>query len=180
MSYELINPLIAGTFNIRFGATDPLDAAKMFWNSFTTANSINYTPQFVFTMRNIVDDSLYHFIVNEKGTTSNVTKFTIELYNVEPSGKYIDQFLKEVDRMRLLFGLPPRESVHDEWDDVDKGKEGFSISDDIIKYVKSHKALKEIAYYWYCPSLYDINVMYSPLFSQQPCPFVQLWNPKFF
>ena len=54
----------------------------------------------------------------------------------------------------------------------------FNDLDDLFKYIRSKKAVRPISYWWYTPSIYNIDTVFTPSFIAPLSPYVQLWIPN--
>jgi hypothetical protein len=115
-SYQLINPLIDGTFVNVFDATTPIIAAKTMWTNLSEHFIPNYTvPKFMFTMRDIASMALYHFEVveNYDGT------FTVGELAVKIDPSHFDNFINCVHSYnrncdKHQFGGKPNRKRYDD------------------------------------------------------------------
>ncbi|VBB18335.1 hypothetical protein YASMINEVIRUS_798 [Yasminevirus sp. GU-2018] len=92
-SYQLVNPVIEGTFKDVYDANTPIEAAKTLWLNLTE-HIVSHVPKFMFTMRDITSDKLHHFEVSENRETSS---FTINTMDIEVDKKVLNNFIKSVD-----------------------------------------------------------------------------------
>lgn len=92
-SYQLVNPVIEGTFKDVYDANEPIAAAKDMWMNLTE-HIVAHVPKFMFSMRDISSNKLHHFEVSENRETSS---FTINNLNINVDEKEIDKFTKNVD-----------------------------------------------------------------------------------
>lgn len=92
-AYQLVNPVIEGTFKDVYDANTPIDAAKSMWLNLTE-HIVSHVPKFMFTMRDITTDKLHHFEVSENKETSS---FTINTMDIDVDKKVLDAFVKNVD-----------------------------------------------------------------------------------
>ena len=93
-SYQLINPVIEGTFKDVYDAVDPIDAAKHMWTSLSD-NIVAHVPKFMFTMRNISSGDLHHYCVSENRATNS---FTINKHEMNIDKKHFNEFAKNIDK----------------------------------------------------------------------------------
>lgn len=93
-SYQLINPVIVGTFKDTYDAKQPIDAANKMWQNFTE-HVVSHVPNFMFTMRDVSSGDVSHFQVKEnKGDNS----YKIDELDLKIDKKVFDDFLKKVDK----------------------------------------------------------------------------------
>lgn len=97
-SYQLINPVIEGTFNdVVDSAKSPITAAEKIWGRLT-AHISGHVPKFMFSMKSVDDNSLYHFQVKEKISDGSYTIKELKGLNVEP--KEIDAYHAQIDSVQ--------------------------------------------------------------------------------
>lgn len=92
-SYQLINPIIEGTFKEVYDANKPIEAATHMWENLTE-HIVSHVPKFLFTMRDISSGDLHHFEVSEDITKK---QFTIDELSLDIKNDDFDDFAKKVD-----------------------------------------------------------------------------------
>ena len=92
-SYQLINPVIEGTFKDVYEANEPIEAAKKMWSSLSE-HIVAHVPKFMFTMRDISSGELGHFDVAENRATNS---FTINKRDIKVNSNQIDEYTKQID-----------------------------------------------------------------------------------
>jgi hypothetical protein len=92
-SYQLINPIIEGTFRDVYDAKEPIEAAKHMWVNLTE-HIVSHVPKFMFTMKDISSGDLHHFEVAEDKETGT---YTINAMDLSIERKQFDEFAKSVD-----------------------------------------------------------------------------------
>jgi hypothetical protein len=92
-SYQLVNPVIEGTFRDVYDANRPIDAAQHMWKNLAE-HMVSHVPKFMFTMRDISSGKLHHFEVAENIDTR---EFTINELALDIDNDEIDKFAKHVD-----------------------------------------------------------------------------------
>lgn len=92
-SYQLINPVIEGTFKDVYDANEPIDAAKNMWSALSE-HIVAHVPKFMFTMRDISSGDLHHFEVSENRANSS---FTINKREMNVDKKHFNEFAKNID-----------------------------------------------------------------------------------
>jgi hypothetical protein len=93
-SYQLVNPIIEGTFKDVYDAKDSIEAAHDMWTNLTE-HVVAHVPKFMFTMRDISNGELHHFEVvedKEKGT------FVIDKLNIDTKKDDFSDFEKRIDK----------------------------------------------------------------------------------
>jgi hypothetical protein len=93
-SYQLINPVIEGTFRDVYDANQPIDAAKNMWSSLSE-HIVAHVPKFMFTMSDISSGQLHHFEVSENRANSS---FTINKREMKIDKKHFNEFAKNIDK----------------------------------------------------------------------------------
>jgi hypothetical protein len=145
MMFELVNPIIIGSYKIIFNEKTPCDNAKLFWETFVN-KLFNYIPQMCFTFKD-KKNKLYHFRVNEIIKNTNKVTFTIEEINLN-----LDS---EIQKTLLALNKNIKKNYKNK-KDIDKQPES-------------------ILYYHYVPSIYPINSLNIPIFKQPYyTPFISI------
>lgn len=93
-TYQLVNPVIEGTFKDTFDAKKPIEAANKMWTSFSE-HLVNHVPKFMFTLKEISGGSLHHFQVTENGETNT---YVIDKLNVDTDDKHFDELMSSIDK----------------------------------------------------------------------------------
>jgi len=92
-SYQLINPVIEGTFQDVYEASESIDAAHNMWKNLSS-HILSHVPKFMFTMRDISSGNLHHFEVSENKKKGS---YTIGRMDLDIKKQHFDDFLKQVD-----------------------------------------------------------------------------------
>lgn len=180
--YTLVNPVIIGTFDRIFDATTADSAAIKFWEELTKEGKYitGNIPKFLFTLQDDKTKDLYHYKVEEKPSAEKETGYTITSIPANCSKNEQDQFLREVSRIKSNYsekqsgGRRKRyEDVNDDIDDSDSDD-----LDDFFRYVRIRRYNRPIVYWWYTPSLYKQENIFTPTFVAPVSPYVQLWVPQ--
>ena len=93
-SYQLINPVIEGTFKDVYDAKEPIKAAENMWKNLSE-HIMSHVPKFLFTMRELASGDLFHFEVAENKQDSS---YTITKLNMDIDKKIFTNFLSRVDK----------------------------------------------------------------------------------
>jgi len=93
-TYQLVNPVIEGTFNDTVNAANPLQGAEKMWNRFTE-HVAGHVPKFMFSMRDVEKEKDYHFEVKEKRSDGSYN--IKELQGLNTSTAAIDAYHKQID-----------------------------------------------------------------------------------
>lgn len=168
--FEIVNPVIIGTFKIKYDETSALEAAKKFWNKFSNLIT-NELPQTFFTMR---DESgkLFHFKVKESQNGKSISDFSIEMID-EKHPKEAEAVSKKFDTLMQQTGGYEHRRRRDD----DSSTDSDSSVDEVIEKFKkinrlSHK--QPIAYYYYDPTIYDTKSLYMPVFTYPITPYIEM------
>lgn len=182
--FELVNPVILGTFGTSYTAKSSEEAAKLFWQKLTADGQFvsGNIPKFMFTLMDD-DNELYHFVVKEKTNGSNVD-FNIEPLKNEMSEAEKKSFIDEVKKIRTtttnVMNKQAGGKSYRKYDrDDDSSSSDSDDEDEMFKYLRLNNAYKPISYWWYTPVLYRTTSVYSPSFVAPLSPYVHLWVPKY-
>ena len=93
-SYQLVNPVIQGSFQDVYDAQNPLGAAKNMWTGLSE-HIVAHVPKFPFTLRNISNNKYHHFEVSENGIDNSFTIKSLNLKNV--NDEYFNEFATKID-----------------------------------------------------------------------------------
>jgi hypothetical protein len=179
--FNLINPMIAGGFRTSFKANDEFDAGKHFWEELTVDNNYiaNNLPKFMFTLQEGSGKGLHHMMVKETLDKSGNVEYTInKLDNIILSQAQQKKFLTEVNRVRKNY-VQEGGKKHSRRKRYKDDSSSDSDSSDYFDYLRLNRA-KPIKYWWYAPTIYTIDGSYSvftPTFTTNTSPYVQLWVP---
>lgn len=180
VKYQLINPVIVGTFDNKYEAKTPNLAAQQFWEALTSDNKyvMGNIPKFLFTLKEENTDTLHHYMVKEKLEGGRKTNYVITNIEVEIDKGLHDKFLEKSREIRrtaenLLEGGKKHRKRYD--DDSDTSDEDL---DDLFRYIRLKKSVKPISYWWYTPSIYNIDTIFTPTFVAPLSPYTQLWIPN--
>jgi hypothetical protein len=101
-TYQLVNPVIQGTFNdvvdvVGNDTGAPIKAAKELWKRFTQHVS-GHVPKFLFSLRNVENNRSHHFQAKERISDGS---FTIkEILDIKVDTKDIDRFHANIDNIK--------------------------------------------------------------------------------
>lgn len=170
-TYRLVNPVILGSFNDIFKSNSPNDAATQFWESLET----NHIPQFAFTLADD-DDKLYSFSVSE----DRRGKYNINKLNTNLNSRQESKFLQESEKIRERGNQEGgrRKRYEDENDSSSSSNyDDYDDLDDLFRYIRKKRMDNQIAYWWYSPTIYSIDKVFTPTFIANSTPYVQLYFP---
>jgi hypothetical protein len=189
-SYQLINPVIEGTFKDVYEANEPIEAAKKMWTSLSE-HIVAHVPKFMFTMRDISSGELGHFEVSENRSTNS---FTINKRDIKVDDKQIDEYAKQIDKYnnaREQRGGKHHDNKRTKrarYDDSDSDSSSDSSSTDYPVVTRT----SPIAMFHYTTRLYYANVnryestlnpqavaittpIFTPIFRPALGTFVGIW-----
>lgn len=179
--YSLVNPYIQGDIETTFRAESSSDAAKKAWNTLSKYIN-NNVPQFGFTIKNLDDNSLQHYVVKEKITEEDYADFKIIKADIKLKKKQENAFLKSVENIqnKPMFGGKRNKRYLSDYDEDDEDWEDKDFYDNLRyqKYVH-----QPINYVWYDPYIYSnyADALFLPTFTHLITPYLQIeMNSAFF
>lgn len=165
--FEVINPIIIGTFKIKYNTKSALDAAKMFWNEMSKI-VVNEMPKTYFTLRD-ENGKLFHFKVSEKKNGKKMVDFMITpVDNIDK--KATDVIVQAFDKIKLQSGG----NISNE---DDSSSSSTSSVDEVVekfKKINARKMKSPIVYYHYIPSVYHSENLYVPVFVYPIVPYFEI------
>lgn len=180
--YQLVNPVIVGTFSNSYNGKNSDDAAKQFWENLTSENKYvtGNIPKFLFTLRDEGSNELHHYMVKEK-MEGRHADYVITNVDVTMNGNKQRDFLNKSNEIRqsaenAMTGGKHRKRYDDD-DELDDSDSSDQDLDELFSYIRLKKAAKPISYWWYTPSIYNIDTVFTPSFVAPLSPYVQLWIP---
>jgi hypothetical protein len=168
--FRFVNPSLRGDLNKIYSGKDQASASQKAWKEFSgyIAGSVK---QFHFTMENINNEKLHHFVVNESvGSDSDVKSKISELVikSDKPELKFkkaLNKF-ESSDNGKLSGGMISDDDVNilGGGKNKKKSKADDSDSDSDSDNGKSHQItdVVPISYFWYYPLLYYPKYFYYP------------------
>jgi len=162
MSYILVNPNLSNS-SINSKKKNVNEAAEDIWSQLSS-NIKNYTPKFYFSIQNINNSKLSHFIIQE----------SLEKERVKYALKQFDG--KKIDDTQLLNILKQNGGKHKhkhKHDDDDSSSSSSSSSSELVFTFpsKTHKDLMTLSYY---PTIYGVPNVLLPTFTTSFAPFVNI------
>lgn len=186
-SFNLVNPLIVGSFNTDYRSETGLDAANQFWNDFSTHITGNL-PNIYITLREEGSQNLSHFKIGEKiNKGSKTTEFTISEYNLNLTDAQSKKFLKGVEKYqnkvnatisRQTGGTIEKKPEKKRYKDSSSSSSS-SDSDDYYNFGKYRRLTQPITMFYYTPSIYRVDSLFIPTFNVPLIPYVKLYMPMF-
>jgi len=189
-TYELVNPYIVGGMKKTFSASDSKDAANEAWGNLSKYVT-NNVPKFAFTIRNVEDGKLLHYVVREKLSRNKSVSFSIKelKLNMSPADELkFNNLLQEVEQSasgKLVGGKKKRkdDSSSDSDSDPefrdDSDSSDDSYEDGIYEKIRHFKHKNQpLSYLWYSPLVYNkdgnVSSLYIPSFSYPIIPYLEL------
>jgi hypothetical protein len=180
-SYKLINPYIEGSLKTTVSGKTQLEAAKSAWNKLSK-NFTNNIPKFAFTLKNVSDGKLCHFLVKEK-TSNDTVNYTITELDISSSDKGVKDLKNKIKNLKQSGGKAKRRRKRSKHDDDDDDSSSDSDTDDLYNKIKYNNLLNKmypITYWWYDPIAYAryIDTFYAPNFVAPLSPYVEIQVAK--
>lgn len=184
-SFKLVNPLIIGQFNTEYTAENGLQATEQFWHDLGS-HITNNVPHIYITLKD-EQNQLSHYKISEKlNSTSKMTDFTINEYNLDLDASKKNKFLDNVSKFeKKTNSLIQRQSGGVKKPKRDRSKASSSSStdsdsdldDDYYNFSKYKRLTQPISMWYYTPTLYNVNSVFVPTFKSLVVPYVKLWLP---
>jgi hypothetical protein len=184
-TYTLTNPTLLGSFQTEYTAKSASEAAAEFWKLFSGSNFISGNlPFYAFSLQD-EKKNLTHFGVKElpKGTSA---EYTIDELTINLDDKHKKAFLKGVSNIlkskindaNVGVSGGKHKKKSDDSSSSSSSSSGSSSSDDedYFKYLRLRHRHKPIYYYWYDPTIYNIDTLFFPTFIAPLSPYVQIYN----
>lgn len=172
--FELVNPVIIGSFRVKYNESSAIDAAKKFWNEFSKL-LVNEVPKTYFSMRD-ENGKLFHFKVTEEESSSNLADFMISpVVNINP--KASELVSSNYDKMISQSGGRHRHHIDDPDDspsDSDDSSESDSEMIERFEKINRMKRQQPIMYYHYIPSIYGADALFIPSFAYPNQAYVEI------
>ena len=178
-SYQLVNPIIEGTFQDVYDAKTPILAADNMWNNLTE-HIVSHVPRFIFTMKDITTNKYYNFEVKEN---SNNGSYTInKLTNLKINNKDFKELTNKIDTYSKVCDQKGGENKRKRYDD--SSDSDSSSSNPVPSLVKT----SPIALFHYNPYIYYRRTsilnpelvaittpIFTPIFKPTLGTFIGLW-----
>ena len=164
MGYILVNPRLSNS-SINSEKKNLNEAADEIWSQLSS-NIKNYTPKFYFTIQDISNSKLSHYLVHE-GIEKERVKYNLKQFK----GKKIDEktFLNEIKQ-----NGGKHHHKHRKDDDDDSSSSSSSSDSDLVFTFptgKTHKNLMTLTYY---PTIYGVPNILLPTFATNYTPFTNI------
>ena len=176
-TYRLVNPHIEGGFKKIFSGNSARDAAEDAWKSLAK-HFTNNVPKFAFTLQQNSDNSLHHFGVKEFINNNKMVEYNVTEMNTRGGQKAVDKFKEELSKQQRTNKMSGgKDKDKDDDSSSSSSSDDDSDSSDIYAKIRLHKLMKRespIVYWWYDPSIYDIDYFYVPTFVSTISPYMKI------
>lgn len=186
-NYNVINPVIAGTFKTTYKSNTAKGAAKAFWENLTSNGKYisSNVPKFLFSMMDQKTNELHHFVVTEV-PNGKYTDYSIDEYDPKLSSQETAQLIDESTKARQnsdkiideQSGGKRRKRYEDPDDDSSSDDSDSDDIDDLFRNIRLKRANRPIVYWWYSPTIYKVANIFTPSFVAPMTPYVQLYIPR--
>lgn len=178
--FRLVNPVIVGSAKTSFSTSSPANAAKMAWESLSE-HMVNNNPKFAFTLQNVSDGNLFHYVVSEKIVGGNVD-FSINALDLNLTKTQEENLVKQSDKVFKQKGGEHHEEKKKSKKSSDSSDSSDSSSDSVYEKVKMYKnnnsLISPITYWWYYPYYYSVDTyvesVYIPVFRAPVSPYIEI------
>lgn len=176
-NFRIVNPHIEGKFKKLLSAKTADDAAVVAWKRISKYIT-NNVPNFAFTIEQVNDNSLYHYLVKES-IKKNQVNYSIDKIEIKQDDENIKKFRDALARQgkKLEGGRRKNRKGKNKDDDEDEDEDDSDLDDDIYSRVSLQKQLHQpIYYWWYYPNIYQkiIDTIWVPTFVAPLAPYVEL------
>lgn len=175
-NYVLVNPYIQGEFKNTINAKNSVEAAREFYKGLSEHFN-NAVPKFYFTIQKggSGKGKYYHFKVNEIRNKNNVS-FTLKSHDILGESN-IDAFQTKLNNFKNKIEQSGGKKKHRKSKDSDESSSD-SDSDSSIDYKRINRYVstidQPIYYWWYDPSIYNLNTYYVPTFYSYVTPVIEI------
>lgn len=179
-SYQLVNPVIEGTFQDVYEGKNPITAADNMWSNLTE-HIVSHVPRFMFTMKDISSGRHYNFEVKEDSTDGSYT--INKLNNLKVNKKDFENLTSKIDSYNKVCEQQGGKKKRTRYDNSsDSDSDSYSPVPSLIK-------TSPIALFHYNPYIYYRNrtsllnpelvavttPIFTPIFRPTLGTFVGLW-----
>ena len=196
-NFKLVNPYIFGGMKTTFKADKSSLAASNAWDELSQYIT-NNVPKFVFTLKNVKDGNLSHFVVKEKLSKDKLVKFSIKELKINLTRIEQTKFLDHITKLESQMGgnsdhkhkkddkdhkhkkdKKDDSSSSDSSDSSDSSSSDESDDDDLVRRVRYFKEKNQpLNYLWYSPIIYNkdgaLSSVYLPSFTYPIVPYLEL------
>lgn len=178
-SYQLVNPIIEGTFQDVYDAKTPIVAADNMWNNLTE-HIVSHVPRFIFTMKDITTSKYYNFEVKENSHNSSYT--INKLTNLKINNKDFKALTTKIDTYSKAFEQQGGKNTRKRYDKSSDSDSSSSM------YYPSLVKTSPIALFHYNPYIYYnrpsilnpelvavTTPIFTPIFKPTLGTFIGIW-----
>lgn len=189
-NYKLINPRIEGTLSTIIRGDSDMNAAEKIWHTLSKYVT-NNVPQFAFTLEDMDNNNMHHFVVKETLVGGNSVKWDIDKLDLDLDAAVEKKFLKNVNSAKMSGGKKHRKHrKHREHrerkegdDDSSSSSSSSSSSDEMFSALKLYKNQMKtfpITYWWYDPWVYQLDSIYIPTFTSPMNPYIEVTTVNYY
>lgn len=182
-TYKLVNPQIKGTMKTKVKSPNSIEAGKELYNNLSEHFN-NNIPKFYFTIQkgSSGKGKYYHFLVEEKrkGEDVNFSIEPISLRGESSANKKLEKNIEKYNnRKSEQEGGDKKKSkkkASAKKKSSKKNKNDSSDSDDSEEYELAYVTTYDypIDYWYYTPSIYDIDTYFIPTFYNTVTPYIEI------
>ena len=190
MLFTVINPRIVGSFSKAYEGNTAEEAGAQFWEALTTKGKyvLNNIPSFGFTLQEGGSKNLVNLLVKEtiNGNHSSYTISKIDLNLSETDENNIinasqnayNKALKIANTNQHTGGKKKHRKYKDDSSSSSSSSDSSDDVDDLFRSIRIKSVAKPIVYWWYAPSMYKIENLFTPTFVPAVAPlYTELWIP---
>jgi hypothetical protein len=178
-SYQLVNPVITGTFQNVYEAKTPIKAADAMWTNLTE-HIVSHVPRFMFTLKDISSGRHYNFEVKENDEDNSYT--INKLTNLKVSKKEFDNLTDKINSYSKVCEQHGGKKKRTRYDDSSDSDSSCSPIPTLVK-------TSPIALFHYNPYIYYKNrtsilnpevvaittPIFTPIFKPTLGTFIGIW-----
>jgi len=164
--FQIINPHIEGDFDPTISAKTIDEAGGKAWKKISKL-IVNNVPRFAFSIKNMKQETLYHFKVEETISGGKV-KLVIEKMDLKLTKTQKKSLIQKGGKNKYNKKLNEKDDDDDDDDDD---------SDKLFEKIRYQKYLHQsvpISYFWYNPVIYKFNSLFIPTFLAPLSPYVEI------
>ena len=175
-NYQLVNPHIEGEFKSVVSDKTPQDAAQKIWSRLS-GHLTNNVPKFGFTLEQVGNKKLHHFVVKET-VDDGVVDYKLIDHDVSLSDNEIKALREKIAFFRRkMSGGKRKKRYHGADDEDDDDEIDLDDSTEVYsKIMRNHFVHQStpIVYFWYNPLVYRLDYLYVPTFVETVMPYIQI------
>jgi hypothetical protein len=181
-TYKLVNPQIKGTMKTKVKSPNSIEAAKELYNNLSEHFN-NNIPKFYFTIQkgSSGKGKYYHFLVEEKrkGEDVNFSIEPISLRGESSANKKLEKNIEKYNNRKSdQEGGAKKKKKKSKKASAKKNssKKNKNDSSDSEEYELAYVTTYDypIDYWYYTPSIYDIDTYFIPTFYNTVTPYIEI------